>query len=76
MNTRVSIYTHVSMDGSVVEFSPATREARVQFPVHPTIFYYFGFTNGIPVQLPTNITTIVCPSGSPDRSTLSWGATR
>ena len=29
------------MDGSVVEFSPATREARVRFPVHATFFFQF-----------------------------------
>ena len=32
---------HASMDGSVVEFSPATREARVRFPVHATFFFQF-----------------------------------
>ena len=28
-----------STDGSVVEFSPATREARVRFPVSATFFF-------------------------------------
>ena len=32
-----------STDGSVVEFSPATREARVRFPVSATFFFLFFF---------------------------------
>ena len=31
----------VSTDGSVVEFSPATREARVRFPVSASLFFFF-----------------------------------
>ena len=31
-----------STDGSVVEFSPATREARVRFPVSATFFFFFA----------------------------------
>ena len=30
-------------DGSVVEFSPATREARVRFPVSAQTFFFFFF---------------------------------
>ena len=32
-----------STDGSVVEFSPATREARVRFPVSAHLFFFFFF---------------------------------
>ena len=32
---------YVSMDGSVVEFWPATREALVRFPVHAKFFLFF-----------------------------------
>ncbi len=37
-------FTCSSTDGSVVEFSPATREARVRFPVsaHPNFFVIFS----------------------------------
>ena len=34
-----------STDGSVVEFSPATREARVRFPVSATFFFFFFLPN-------------------------------
>ena len=34
----------VSTDGSVVEFSPATREARVRFPVSASLFFFHCFT--------------------------------
>ena len=32
-----------STDGSVVEFSPATREARVRFPVSAFCFFFLCF---------------------------------
>ena len=35
---RMDSISMCSMDGSVVEFSPATRGARVQFPVHASTF--------------------------------------
>ena len=34
-----SVITTQSTDGSVVEFSPATREARVRFPVSALFFF-------------------------------------
>ncbi len=33
-NVPSKIYYHASIGGSVVEFSPATREARVRFPAN------------------------------------------
>ena len=33
----------MSIDGSVVEFSPATREARVRFPVNALFFFQILF---------------------------------
>ena len=37
------MFQHVSTDGSVVEFSPAMREARVRFPVSaPLSFLLFN----------------------------------
>ncbi len=33
-NFPFTIYYHASIGGSVVEFSPATREARVRFPAN------------------------------------------
>ncbi len=33
-NFPLTIYYHASIGGSVVEFSPATREARVRFPAN------------------------------------------
>ena len=34
----------ISIDGSVVECSPATRAARVRFPVDATFLFYLIFT--------------------------------
>ena len=36
-----TVLSSTSTDGSVVEFSPATREARVRFPVSATFFFFF-----------------------------------
>ena len=38
---------HLSTDGSVVEFSPATREARVRFPVSALFFFWQPHTTYI-----------------------------
>ena len=37
-------YLQCSTDGSVVEFSPATREARVRFPVSAHFFFHLPIT--------------------------------
>ncbi len=36
------LFWYLSTDGSVVEFSPATREARVRFPVSASFFSFFS----------------------------------
>ena len=41
------MFQHVSTDGSVVEFSPATREARVRFPVSAPLFFFAFLKNNI-----------------------------
>ena len=35
------LFWHVSIGGSVVESSPATRGARVRFPANAFLFYFF-----------------------------------
>lgn len=43
----------LSIGGSVVEFSPATREARVRFPANAVAFAASGSITCIPLQLAT-----------------------
>ena len=40
-STLIVIDSQEGTDGSVVEFSPATREARVRFPVSAFVFDFF-----------------------------------
>ena len=39
-----------STGGSVVEFSPATREARVRFPASAVFLHYFSFVSHFPIS--------------------------
>ena len=49
---KFNVYEHKSTGGSVVEFSPATREARVRFPASAKLLLYILFFVSFYLLLP------------------------